>query len=246
MRGVITFFVIVLALLVEYALTDGGVLRWIMSATATKPVTQAMPETPAAPEPQPQPQPRPESQSQPPPPPPPPAQARLQAEPQLPQPGTLPVSNSFEDENLDWRYDARGGDGFGARSGDAGRNSQHSLMSQASDGANRGWPGWRHDKRYPVTPGTTYVFRAHAVSPDGGNGWLDLQLYDKAGTWLGGRSNGCLRDRLASGGWTEMELRFTADDPKVASVELALLQCLNHSKGRMATVYFDDMSFGPQ
>lgn len=125
---------------------------------------------------------------------------------------------------------------------DTAYNGHFALYAQASEAANRGWPGWFDGARYKVAQGRRYVFRARATSPDGGNAWLDIQLYDRAGTWLGGRSTGCSRERPGRD-WQLLELRYTVDDPRVDSVGLALLQCLNHTRGRMTSVYFDDVTF---
>lgn len=232
-RFLMALVILTVALLVEYAFTQGGVLRWLVGATAQQepaPVVTTLP----APEVE-----RIEARRQQPPAPPartaPPAPAPIPA-------GTLPVASSFEDDEAGWMFDAKGGDGFGARTMDAAYNGHFSLFSQASAGANRGWPGWHTQASYALAPAGTYVFRARAISPDGANGWLDLQLLDAAGTWLGGRSTGCSREHPGRQ-WQALELRYVNDDPRVASVRLGLLQCLNHSKGRTTTVYFDDVRF---
>ena len=156
----------------------------------------------------------------------------------------LPVETSFEDPDFAFVFDARGGDGFGARSGDLAHAGNFALFSQASSAANRGWPGWQ-GRRYAVTPGRTYVLRAWAVSPDGANAWLDLGLYDRAGAWLGGRSTGCSRERPGQK-WQLLELRYVNDKPGVTSIRPALLHCLNHTKGRSTTLFFDDVSLAGQ
>ena len=51
------------------------------------------------------------------------------------------------------------------------------------------------------------------------------------------------RERPRRGAWEVLELRYANDDPRVAAVDLVLLQCLNHTAGRTTTVYFDDASF---
>ena len=243
-RFLIAVVVIPLALLVEYAFSDGGVLRWLMRATSTAEVAPAAPEPPvatvverAAPsEPA-------KTVIAPPPPPPPPARPQVAATAAA-APMTLPVSSSFEDEQSGWSYDARGGDGIGARTTDVTHSGRYALFSQASESANRGWPGWIGASRLAVAPGRAYVFRAWASSPDGGNAWLDIQLYDRAGTPLGGRSTGCVTGRPGAG-WEPLELRYVNDEPGVASVRLSLLQCLNTTAGRTTTLYFDDASFEP-
>jgi hypothetical protein len=230
-RFLMALVVLTAALLVEYAFTKGGVLRWLVGATAP---TESSPSQAAPPLPPPEVARREARRSTP------PAPA---APPPAPTPtGTLPVTSSFEDDEAGWAYDAKGGDGLGARTMDAAYNGHFSLFSQASASANRGWPGWHTRAQFALDSGGTYVFRARAISPDGGNGWLDLHLLDASGTWLGGRSTGCSRERPGTQ-WDELELRYVNDDPRVASVRLGLLQCLNHSKGRATTIYFDDVRF---
>jgi hypothetical protein len=227
-RFLMALVILTAALLAEYAFTRGGVLRWLLGATAPQVEVGAAPAAPATPRA-----------------PPAPAPAATPAPRPAPRPmaaGTLPVAASFEDDEAGWAYDARGGDGLGARTMDTAYNGHFSLFSQASDGAHRGWPGWFGAARYALTPGRAYVFRAWAASPDGGNAWLDLALYDAAGTWLGGRSTGCSRERPGRD-WQPLELRYAGDDPRVASVGIALLHCLNHTRGRTTTVYFDDVRF---
>ena len=234
-RFVMTVVAVTLALFIEYAFSKGGVLRWLMGATsapdapvmseAAPPPAEAPPQTPK------------------------PAPAKPQAKVAAVAPATneldaLPVETSFEPEEYPvFAFDARGGDGIGARSTDGARGGSYALFSQASSAANRGWPGWESTRLYAVTPGRTYVFRAYAASPDGASAWLDIGLYDKANTWLGGRSTGCSRERPARGGWELLELRYANDDPRVKAIRLGLLQCLNYSMGRSTTLYFDDVSF---
>jgi hypothetical protein len=242
-RFLIAVVVLVLALFVEYAVTDGGVLRRLTGAArpsrdapaaeASRPPESPRAEAPAAPV-APPPAPPPAS--------PPPTARPGPARPPVFLTNELPLRASFEDGEEGWGYDARGGDGLGARTSDAARAGRFALLSQASEAAQRGWPGWLHGTRVKVAPGATYVFRAWAASPDGGNGWLDLQLVDAANTYLGGRSTGCSRERPGRQ-WELLELRYVNDDPRVASVQLALLHCLNHTRGRATTLYFDDVSF---
>lgn len=236
LRFLIALALVSLALVVEYAFTDGGVLRWVLGASAAPAPVASMPApapTPIEPA-----DPRPAVPA------PPPRPARsMPAATIVPAAAALPFDSSFEDGNDGWSFDARGGDGIGARTGDAAHDGSFALFSQASSAANRGWPGWEGSARYAVTSGATYVFRAYAASPDGGNAWLGIQLHDAAGTWLGGRSTGCARERPRRGAWELLELRYVNDNPRVATVALELLHCLNHSAGRATTVYFDDASF---
>ena len=230
-RFLIALAMVSLALVLEYAFTRGGVLRWVLGVrTASQPVAPA-PTEPVAPQ-----------RAEPAPPPPRPARTEPAAAVSTAT-ATLPFGSSFEEEDHGWVFDARGGDALGARTGDAAHGGRFALLSQASVAANRGWPGWQSPARYAVAPGATYLFRAHAASPDGGNAWLGIQLYDKSGTWVGGRSTGCARERPRAGAWERLELRYANDDPRVVAVDLVLLQCLNHTAGRTTTVYFDDASF---
>ena len=238
-RFVITVVVLTLALFVEYAFSDGGVLRWLMSLNSTAPAAEstAAVEAPAAQAQRPAPRPAP---------------AEPEPAPVVEEPAkvahaskwvALPIETSFEDEGMGWEYDPRGGDGIGARTTDGAHDGRYSVFSLASSAANRGWPGWVGMTRLPVAPGQTYVFRAWAASADGASAWLDIGMYDKSGTWLGGRSSGCAEERPRPGGWERLELRYVNDDPRVAWVRLSLLHCLNHSEGYETTLYFDDVSF---
>jgi hypothetical protein len=229
LRFPIAIVVITLALLVEYAFSTGGVLRWLMGAMSAPQTPVEAPPT-AAPAPKPKPPKQPAKV----------ARAATVAD----ELDALPVEASFEAEEYPvFAFDARGGDGIGARSADGAHGGSFSLFSQASSAANRGWPGWETPRRYAVTTGRTYVFRAYAASPDGASAWLDIGLYDKSNAWLGGRSTGCSRERPGGRGWELLELRYVNDDPRVTSVRLGLLQCLNYSMGRTTTLYFDDVSF---
>ncbi len=228
--------VITLALFVEYAFSRGGVLRWLISTTSSPQPAPVMAQAPPPAEPAPRPTPQPAPVAK-------PAPAAKSPAPTA-ELDALPVETSFEEgEYPVFAFDARGGDGIGARSTDGAHGGSFALFSQASSAANRGWPGWQGTRRYAVTPGRTYLFRAYAASPDGASAWLDIGLYDKSGTWLGGRSTGCSRERPGGRGWDLLELRYLNDDPRVASVQLGLLQCLNHSMGRTTTLYFDDVGF---
>ena len=243
-KALISAVLIVLALGVEYAVSSGGVLRWVMwvlaEAPAEAPVAEA---TPAI------------QQITPPRPPSPPTaapKAALAASPKRPAAEigvNLLADSSFETgpgpEDAGWSFDATGGDALGARTQDASKQGDYSLGMEASESANRGWPGWHSLGRFPLAPGRAYALRAHALSPDGASAWLTLYLFDEAGTWLGNRSTGCRPDFPRPSVWGPLELRLRIDDdPRIAQVELGLQQCLSYSKGRATRLFYDEVFFG--
>ncbi len=239
LRVAIAIVVLTLALFVEYAFTSGGALRWLMGASSRPATPEQAREAPVeehrakAARPKEAPRPAPAVAT-------PPEPAKIARANQW---VALPIETSFEDEAIGWEYDARGGDGIGARTTDAAHDGRYAVFSQASAAANRGWPGWVGMTRHAVEPGRTYVFRAWAASGDGASAWLDIGLYDASGAWLGGRSSGCVEGRPRPDRWEALELRYANDDPRVAWVRLSLLHCLNHSEGYVTTLYFDDASF---
>ena len=241
LKFVMTLAIVTLALFIEYTFSKGGVLRWLLSETSA-------PEAPVMAEAEPPPAEPPRLVTQLATPKPRPAPVAPPAKVATLSPAThefdaLPVETSFEPEEYPvFAFVERGGDGIGARSTDGAHSGSFALFSQASSAANRGWPGWQSTRVYAVTPGRTYLFRAYAASPDGASAWLDIGLYDQANAWLGGRSTGCSRERPGRG-WELLELRYVNDDPRVKSIRLGLLQCLNYSMGRSTTLYFDDVSF---
>ena len=161
LKFVMTLAVIMLALFIEYAFSKGGVLRWLAgesSAPEAPVMNEAAPPPAETSRPAPQPAARPATPG--------PAPAQPPARVATLSPATheldaLPVETSFEPEEYPvFAFDARGGDGIGARSTDAAHTGSFALFSQASSAANRGWPGWQSTRVYAVTPGRAYLFRA--------------------------------------------------------------------------------------
>ena len=166
--------------------------------------------------------------------------------PKAPKLSSNIISNSsFESDPLssvpNWRPTGQGAQHVIEWSNELAANGQYALKISATHPSNHGWPGWQTQLEHKANKG--YLLQAKYYTADGANAWLDLSFLDSHQRLLKGFSTGCSRLSVRNT-WTSIERKVKSEwIPKESRVvKIALRQCLNHTKGRSTTLYFDDVS----
>lgn len=116
----------------------------------------------------------------------------------------------------------------------------YALKISSAHPSNKGWPGWLLQLKHQAN--FSYQVESKYFTPDGANAWLELAFLDGENRLLKGFSTGCPRFSV-SGHWTKIQHLVKAEwiPPASRSIRIGLRQCLNHTKGRRSTLYFDDI-----
>jgi hypothetical protein len=152
---------------------------------------------------------------------------------------------SFEQDPLMaspiWQVTGFGNDSIVEWTHERAASGSYALKISAMQPSNRGWPGWV--MKLPFQANHSYQLQVSYYTPDGANAWLEVAFLDDENRLLKGFSTGCPRVSVL-GQWTAIRYRVKAEwAPQGSrSIRIGLRQCLNHTKGRRTTLYFDDIS----
>jgi hypothetical protein len=120
-------------------------------------------------------------------------------------------------------------------------SGKHSLKISAKTSSN-GWPGWQTTIIYKQ--GSNYDLQVKYFTEDGANAWIEQSFLDQNKKLIKGFSSGCSR-QVEIGKWTLKKHRVQSKwIPKNSRyIRIALRQCLTYTKGKDATLYFDDVIY---
>ncbi len=145
-----------------------------------------------------------------------------------------------ETSELSWKPTGLGSDGFTEWSSEQALSGKHALKISAIKPSEQGWPGWITTIDYH--PEKNYRLQVSYYTPDGANAWLEQSFLDQNGRLLMGFSTGCPRHAKINQ-WTQVShLVNSASIPENSKfIRVGLRQCLNHSKGKLTHLFFDDV-----
>lgn len=125
-------------------------------------------------------------------------------------------------------------------SSEQAEKGQHALKISASN-PYIGWPGWTTQFNHKTNTG--YKLQAKYFTTDGANAWLEIAFLDNNNRLLKGFTSGCPQTSVTNQ-WTLVERIVKAEWIPEGShiVRVGLRQCLNFTKGRLTTLYFDNVS----
>lgn len=140
-----------------------------------------------------------------------------------------------------WQTSGLGADNIAAWSEEQAASGNHALKISAAQPSNRGWPGWITQLKHQSNSG--YRIQAKYYTTDGANAWLEISFLDSNNQLLKGFSTGCPRTSVKNQ-WITIQHKVKDEwIPTLSStLRIGLRQCLNHTKGRRTTLFFDDVS----
>lgn len=151
--------------------------------------------------------------------------------------------DSFESapETTGWQTTGLGPDSTAKWSQEQVLSGHYALKISAGQPSNNGWPGWVNTLE--LQKHSNYLLQVSYYTPDGANAWLEQSFLDQSGRLITGFSTGCPR-RSSLKQWTAIKHRVKASSipPNSRYLRLGLRQCLNHTKGTLTHLFFDDIS----
>ena len=148
--------------------------------------------------------------------------------------------NPLTTPNL-WQTSGLGANNVAEWSKEQAASGNHALKITATLPSNRGWPGWITQIKHRSNSG--YLIQAKYFTTDGANAWLEISFLDSNNKLLKGFSTGCPRTSVKSQ-WTLIQHKVKSEwiPEQSSALRIGLRQCLNHTKGRQTTLFFDDVS----
>lgn len=145
-----------------------------------------------------------------------------------------------ETSEFSWKPTGLGSDSITEWSSEQALSGTHALKISAIKPSGQGWPGWI--ATFDYHPENNYRLQANYYTPDGANAWLEQSFLDQNGRLLMGFSTGCPRHAKINQ-WVQIShlVNSTSIPQNSKYIRLGLRQCLNHSKGKLTHLFFDDV-----
>ncbi len=161
--------------------------------------------------------------------------------------GNLLANMSFEanPESVvpGWYIDAKNTELTAEWTMEQARDGQYSLSVSATNSANKGFPGWFLVDPLPVEVAAWHVVQVWAMTPDGADAFVTVELLDANGETISTQGTGCVD--LDSNTWNKVSFGITEDRlAGVSSLRLGLQQCLSATEGTLTHLYYDEIYIG--
>ncbi len=164
-----------------------------------------------------------------------------------PEDGNLINNPSFEENPVTtattWEVETRGTNLAAQWSSMQSKIGDYSLELYASAKGNQGWPGWFTTDLIPIEEGSQYVFRAWAITADGADAWVSIDLFDTSGQKTTSVTSGCIDIPVDT--WTAAQVVVLPERTEgITHVRLGMQQCLASTEGNVTHLFYDEVFFG--